>query len=151
MIITFCGHSQYTESAEDEQKIISILTQIIGDNRAELYLGGYGSFDNFARKCGRKYQKTHPNTKLTLITPYITDSYQTNHLKQKEDLYDGILYPELETVPLKFAISHRNKWMVKQADYIIAYIEHSFGGAYQTYKYAKHKRKRIFNITDKNI
>ena len=151
MIITFCGHSQYTESAEDEHKILSLLTEIVGDEYAELYLGDYGSFDNFALKCGRKYQKSHPNIKLIFITPYITPNFQKNRLKHKKDLYDDILYPELENVPLKFAISHRNKWMVEQADHIIAYIDHPFGGAYQTYKHAKYKKKRTFNIAGKKI
>ena len=148
MIITFCGHSQYTESAEDEKKIISLLTELIGDRDAELYFGGYGSFDSFARKCGKKYQETHQNTKLIFVTPYITIDYQKKHLEHNKDLYDQILYPNLEDKPLKFAISYRNKWMVEQADYVIAYITHDWGGAYQTYKYARQKKKRLFNISD---
>ena len=88
MIVTFCGHSQYIGSGEDEQKIISLLSNIIGDCHAELYLGGYGSFDEFARKCGKKYQDIHPNTKLILVTPYITIDYQKNHLDYNKDLYD---------------------------------------------------------------
>ena len=104
MIVTFCGHSQYTETGEDEQKIISLLTEIIGDRHAELYLGGYGSFDNFALKCGKIYQKTHPNTRLIFVTPYITINYQKNHLSYQKELYDDIIYPSLEKAPLKFAI-----------------------------------------------
>jgi len=151
MVITFCGHSQYTESGEDENKILSFLTEKIGDHHAELYLGGYGSFDAFARKCGRKYQESHPNTKLIFITPYITIDYQKNHLDYQKNLYDAILYPELEKVPLKFAISYRNRWMVENADCVIAYISHDWGGAYQTYKYAKKKQKEIFNLTGKEF
>ncbi|MBE6548124.1 MAG: hypothetical protein E7667_04520 [Ruminococcaceae bacterium] len=151
MIITFCGHSQYTETIEDEQKIISFLKELVGDQHAELYLGGYGSFDAFARKCGRKYQETHPNTKLIFITPYITVEYQKNYLDYNKDLYDEILYPNLEDKPLKFAISYRNKWMVEQADYVIAYITRDYGGAYQTYKYAKKKKKYILNLTGKQL
>ena len=76
MIITFCGHSQYTESGEDEQKILSFLTEKIGDRPAALYLGGYGAFDAFALKCGKKYREAHPDTKLIFVTPYITENYQ---------------------------------------------------------------------------
>ena len=151
MIITFCGHAQYTETEEDEQKILSFFAEKIGDRHAELYLGGYGSFDAFARKCGRKYQETHPNTRLIFVTPYITPDYRKNHLDPQKDLYDDILYPELENVPLKFAISHRNRWMVEKADCIIAYVSHSWGGAYQTYMYAKKKQKEVFNLFNKDI
>ena len=139
MIITFCGHSQYTESKEDEQKILSLLSELIGDRPAELYLGGYGAFDAFARKCGRKYQASHPSTKLIFVSPYIKANYPN-------DLYDEIIYPSLEEKPQKFAILYRNKWMVEQADYIIAYITHSWGGAYQTYLHAKRKNKALLNI-----
>lgn len=142
MVVTFCGHSQYTESVEDEQKILSLLTELVGDSHAELYLGGYGSFDAFARKCGRKYQETHPNTELVLVTPYIKTDYP-------KDRYDDILYPELESVPPKFAISRRNQWMAEHADYIIAYINHDWGGAHQMYQHAKRKRKPLFNLTEK--
>ncbi len=146
MIITFCGHAQYTESEADRQKLLSLLVELIGDRPALLYLGGYGGFDAFARRCGKLYQKTHPNTRLVFVTPYITESYQKNHLNDQKALYDEILYPGLEDKPLKFAISYRNKWMVEQADYVIAYITHNWGGACQTYKHAKRKKKPLFNI-----
>ena len=149
MIVTFCGHSQYTGSGEDEKKILSLLSELIGDDHAELYLGGYGSFDEFARQCGKKYQESHPNTKLILVTPYITLDHQKNHLDNSKYLYDEILYPNLEDKPLKFAISYRNKWMVEQSDCVIAYITHDWGGAYKTYRYAQRKKKPLFNISEK--
>ena len=151
MIITFCGHAQYVESEEDEQKILSLFTELIGDRPAKLYLGNYGSFDAFAQRCGKKYQKTHPNVRLIFITPYITVNDSKNHLDHKKDLYDEILYPGLEDKPLKFAISYRNKWVVEQADYVIAYITHAWGGAYQTYRHAQRKKKPLFNISGKEF
>ena len=146
MIITFCGHSNYIRSAEDEEKIIAFLTEKIGDEPAELFLGGYGSFDSFALSCGKKYQKTHPNVKLIFVTPYITEDYQKNHLEYCNKIYDGTVYPEIEEKPLRFAISYRNRWMVEMADYVVAYINRDCGGAYKTYKHAKRKKKPIFNI-----
>ncbi len=151
MIITFCGHAQYTETEADEQKLLSLFSELIGDGYAELYLGGYGSFDAFARKCGRKYQTTHPNTRLIFVTPYITESYQKTHLNYNRNLYDEIIYPSLEEKPLRFAISYRNRWMAEKADCIIAYVTHEWGGAYKTYEYAKRMQKQIFNIAQKGI
>ena len=151
MIITFCGHSDYNETKEDERKILDFLTKNVGNAPAELYLGGYGAFDLFAHKCGKIYQKEHSNVKLIFITPYITVSYQKNHLKNLEDMYDDIIYPQLENVPPKFAISYRNKWMIEKSDYVVACIDHSFGGAFTTYKYAKKCNKPILNLTNKNL
>ena len=151
MTVAFCGHSEYTPSNADEKKILALLEKLIGDRDAEILLGGYGFFDEFARKCSKKYQETRPNAKLIFVTPYVTLDYQKNHLDYVKNLYDGIACPELEKVPLKFAISYRNKWMVEQADYVIAYITHTWGGAYQTYKHAQRKKKPLFNITDNQI
>ena len=151
MIVTFCGHSDYKESKQDEEKIMSILEEAVGDRPAELFLGGYGAFDAFARRCGKEFQKTHPHTRLIFVTPYITEAYQRNHLDYDKGRYDEIVYPPIEHVPLKFAVSHRNKWMVEQADLLIAYVQRHRGGAYQTYLHAKRKKKQLFNIAGEEL
>ncbi len=148
MIITFCGHSDYIASVEDEQKILSILSEKIGDQNAELFLGGYGAFDAFAQKCGRKYQETHPNTKLVFVTPYVTPSDEKIYSYNRKENYDTTVYPPLEHVPLRFAILQRNEWMVERADLVIAYVRHEWGGAHKAYKHALKKQKEIFNLAD---
>ena len=85
---------------------------------------------------------------MIFITPYITVEYQQNHLTNLAEEYDGILYPEIEEKPLRFAISYRNKWMVEQADYVICGIEHNWGGAFKAYQHAKQKKKYVFNIIE---
>ena len=89
---------------------------------------------------GKIYQKTHPNVSLVYVTPYFYDP----HLKEKAQAYDSILYPPLENVPPKFAISRRNKYMAEKADLVIAYIDRS--GAYQTYANAMQKGKTVINL-----
>ncbi len=93
MIVTFCGHSDYQESRQDEEKIMALLEELVGDQPAELFLGGYGFFDAFACRCGQAYQKTHPHTRLVFVTPYITEAYQRNHLDYAKSNYDEIIYP----------------------------------------------------------
>lgn len=115
------------------------------------FSGGYGAFDSFALFVGKEFKKTHPNTSLVFVTPYITIEYQKNHLEYLKTMYDDIIYPELEKVPLKFAISHRNKWMVEKADIVVAYVLHASSGAYKTYKYARTKGKEIFNLADQDV
>ncbi len=61
-------------------------------------------------------------------------------------LYDSTLYPPLENVPKRFAISHRNKWMTEQASVMVAYVEHDWGGAAKTLEQAVRKGLRIINI-----
>lgn len=152
MIVTFCGHSDFQKTRDDEEKMIALLEEKIGYHSAKLYLGGYGAFDFFAYECGKKYQKTHPNISLVFVTPYLTIEYQKKHLVEKQKMYDAILYPPIEDKPLRFAISYRNRYMMEKADIIIAYVTRSRGGAYQSYRYAKRKGKTVFNLAlSKNL
>lgn len=148
MIVTFCGHAHFSKTEECEQKLLSFLEEKVGDRSADMYLGGYGGFDGFAYDCCKKYKETHPNVSLVFVTPYLTAEYQKNHLSYQKTRYDLILYPEIEDKPLRFAIFYRNRYMVEKADYVVAYVSHSFGGAYTTYKHAKRKGKMIFNLAD---
>ena len=116
MVVAFCGHAQFSKTAECEQKILSFLAEKVADRPAHFYLGGYGDFDSFAYDCCKKYKVNHPNVLLIFITPYMTLEYQQNHLRYQKKRYDEIIYPEIEDKPLKFAIVYRNKWMIEQAD-----------------------------------
>ena len=151
MIVTFCGHSSFCGNIEYENKIISFLEESVGAEKVEMYLGGYGDFDDFAYKCCIKYKEKHPDASLVFVTPYMTESYQENHLKFIGQKYDFIIYPEIEEKPLRFAISYRNRWMIDRADLVICGIEHSWGGAYKTYAYAKSKKKAIVNIMQEKL
>ena len=144
MIITFCGHSDYIQTANDEKKILTFLEQNINEECVDFYLGGYGKFDSFAYTCAQKYQTIHPSSKLIYVTPYLNPKTLTQN-------YDLIIYPELESVPPKFAISYRNKWMIEKSDIVIAYVNRSFGGAYKSYNLAKKSNKTILNIAKSKI
>ena len=151
MIVTFFGHSDFSKAHEYEQTVLRVFEERIGDASAELYFDGYGAFDAFAYHCGKIYQKTHRNVSLIFVTPYMTESYQKTHLFYQKARYDAIIYPTLENVPLKFAISKRNRWMVECADLVITYITHSYGGAYQAYKFAKARQKELLNLSKINL
>ena len=146
MIVTFCEHSHFSKSEEYEQKILSFFEDKVGNQPADMYLGGYGDFDNYAYSCCKKYKETHPDISLVFVTPYLTVEYQRNHLDYQQTRYDSILYPEIEDKPPRFAISYRNKYIVEKADYVVAYVDHDWGGAYTTYKHAKGKGKEILNL-----
>ena len=148
MIITFCGHADFNKTQEYAKKILDFMEEKVGDEAVEFYLGGYGRFDEFAYDCCKEFQRTHPNVSLVLVTPYISLEYQQNHLKYEKARYDTILYPDIEDKPPRFAISYRNKYMIEVADYVVAYVSRRFGGAYATYRYAKQKKKEIYNLAE---
>ena len=111
MIVTFCGHAQFSKSKEYEQKILAFLESTIGDQSADIYLGGYGQFDRFAYECCKKYKEKHPNISLVFVTPYLTIDYQRNHLQYKKEIYDSILDPNIEDKPTRYAVIYRNKYI----------------------------------------
>lgn len=149
MIVSFCGHSDFIGAEHIKQIVLSYLEEKIGGKQVDFYLGGYGSFDNFAYVCAREYKLKHGNARLVFVTPYITPEYQKRELEYKKTIYDLILYPQIEHVPLRFAIEYRNKCMMEKADLVIAYVCRGYGGAYKSYKYALKMGKEIFNIAKK--
>ena len=144
MTVTFCGHSDFVPSTAMETRLLSVLASQIGDSPAELLLGGYGSFDRFALRCGKIFQQTHPSVSLIYVTPYMVTERQASVGAE----YDGIVYPPLEHAPPRYAILHRNRYMVERADLVIACITRSRGGAYQTYLHARRKGKTMINLAD---
>ena len=63
---------------------------------------------------------------------------------------NNTMLPEgIETVPRRFAVSQRNKWMIAHSDYVVTYVTHSFGGAAQFAELAARKKKHIITIKPK--
>lgn len=145
MIVTFCGHSTYIPKCEDETKVLQIVENHANGENIEFYLGGYGNIDFFAKKCAEKYKSIHKNTKIVFVTPYIND-WLNERRDYFENEYDEIIYPELESVPFRFAISKRNEWMAEHSDLVIAYVCVDFGGAYAFFKHAIRCNKEVVNI-----
>ena len=148
MVVTFCGHGDFVSTSVLEIYLLSLLQLQIGNAPVELYLGGYGRFDSFALRCGRNFQNEHPCVSLVYVTPYIPAEGTGGRAAQAGSEYDEIIYPPLENVPPRYAIIHRNRYMVDRADLVIAYITRSRGGAYQTYQYAQRRGKSICNLAE---
>ena len=149
MTVTFCGHADFCSSQEYEEKMLLFLEKYVGEKTAEMFLGGYGNFDLFAHYCCKKYKEKHPNVKLVLVIPYLCND--NDYKRQEYQKYDSTIYPEIEDKPLRFAIVHRNRWMIKKSDLVVCAISREWGGAYKSYKYAKKLNKKIINIIDGEI
>lgn len=144
MLVTFCGHSQVSDHAGVSAALRRVIAELIAEGADEFYLGGYGEFDSLAAAAVRDAKKTNPGICSTLVIPYLDRDYDPAY-------YDGSVYPPLETVPRRYAISHRNKWMVEQADVIVAHVTHDWGGAATTLKYANRKNKKIISISSTSL
>lgn len=89
---------------------------------------------------------------LVSVYPHIRYAVVLERFPPKRDEFDtrdysDTMLPEgIETVHPRFAISWRNKWMIKQSDYVVTYITHSWGGADQFAENAKRQEKLVINL-----
>ena len=150
MIISFIGHSfVFPEKEVKEILQEQIINNIPHSTPVTCYTGGYGDFDQICAHVCKGSKKEYQNIEVVYITPYLNQSEQTKiKLMQESGLCDSSIYPPIENIPLKFAILKRNEWMIDNSDMIIAYVNHSFGGAYKSLLFAKRKKKKIINICD---
>lgn len=150
MIISFAGHSSITEKEKVKEIVkIQIKNNIDDIEPVMCYLGGYGDFDDLCAVACRELKSEYKNIEIVYVTPYFNLSEQKK-IKEMQDfgLFDSSLYPPIENVPLRFAISKRNEWMMKSADFVIVYVKRNYGGAYNSFRIANRKKKKIINIFD---
>ena len=57
-----------------------------------------------------------------------------------------VLPDGIETVPPRFAINYRNKFLLENADFVINYVTHAWGGAAKYKQMAEKKQKRIIEL-----
>ena len=150
MKIAFTGHSSISSSDRIKELVKNeIKINIEGESSITCYLGGYGDFDELCACACRELKKDFNAIELVYVTPYISLSEQAKiQALLKSNLYDSSIYPPIEGVPPRFAISKRNEWMMLDADLIIAFVTHSYGGAYTSLQFARRKGKRTINIYD---
>ena len=106
----------------------------------EFVVGHYGRFDGMAAQVIRAAKARHPEIRLILLLPYLTEH-------PLPEGFDGSIYPEgLETVPKRYAILRANCKIIEQSDCVIAYVRHTFGGAFQCVEYARRKKKPVLRV-----
>lgn len=113
-------------------------------------LGGYGGYDSFCAKCVKDMKKIYPQIKSYLVLAYLNNKEDNFDKEYISKMFDGTIYPSLENVPFKFAIAVRNKWIVDNSDYIIFFVNYSWGGASKSFDYAKRKHKPFINLGTRN-
>lgn len=132
---TFCGHETVPDGIRDT--LFSAVRNMIESHSTDFfYVGNQGQFDRLALTVLSQLKKEYPHIRFYVALAYMPGA------KPEFPLADELetVYPDgLETVPRRFAISHRNRWMVDRSKYLIAYVNHDYGGAAQTLRYAKGK------------
>lgn len=123
-----------------------IVNLIENEGVTEFYNGCKGNFDWLCIDVVRELKQDYPSIKSCAILAYrLGKDPEYENLTYEN--FDQIIYPGLENTPLRFAIVKRNEWMVKNSDFLIAYVNRGWGGAAKTLEYAEKKKHiKVVNL-----
>ena len=140
---TFFGHRDCPSSIKE--KLHEEIERLICHHGVDtFYIGTQGSFDRMAYAALVDLRKQYQHMKIYRVLAYMP---KLSDIAQDRSVLDDTILPEgIEKVHPRYAIPHRNNWMIDHSDYVIAYVTHTFGGAYQAVERAKKKGKIIFAV-----
>ncbi len=140
MTCTFFGHKDAPDAIY--QKLLKVVEELFLERNVDRFLvGTHGIFDSLALKALRELKKKYPLLVYSVVLAYMPDA---NNYQDFETIF-----PEgIEVIPKRFAITHRNEWMVRASDVVVCYIDHSWGGAFQFVEMATKQGKEIINLAE---
>lgn len=140
MKVTFFGHRQMLENVQPllRQTLETLITQQGADI---FYVGHQGAFDSLVLRNLKALKTVYPHITYTVVLAYLPTENSEMDMKDEPTLYpDG-----LESVPRRFAIVHRNRWMIEHSDLVISYVK-SPGGAAQFTALAEKRGKTVIRL-----
>ncbi len=144
LICTFFGHRDCPASLKP--KLRAVVVELIERHGVDrFYIGRQGSFDAMARSVLRELAEVYPHISYAVVLERLPGL-------RDESVWDfsDTIFPEgLETVPPRFAIARRNEWMLRQADFVVIYVTHGWGGAAQFAEKARQYGKTVINLAEK--
>lgn len=139
---TIIGHSECSDVDTDHLR--SELIKLINSGVTTFLSGGTGGFDRLCARIIYDLKKTYPHIHSCIVIPYL------DHKIFEPSYFDSSEFPEcLESVPYRFRISHRNRYMVQNSSWAVCFVRRSYGGASATYRYAGNQGLRIIDIKSK--
>ena len=142
MTCTFFGHRLVPN--EIEPALRSTLIDLIENKGVTLfYVGNHGAFDSTVRRVLKEFSARYPITYLVVLA-YLPQKHDANDPTD----YSDTIYPEgIENAPKRFAITYRNKWMIRQSDYVVTYVTNHIGsGAAQFKELAEKQGKTVIEL-----
>lgn len=125
--VAFIGHREVNNFSIVERELDSIVERLIeGKEYVEFYMGRNGEFDIMAASAVKRIQNQlgDHNSCLILVLPY-----EMADMPYLEEYYQEIVFPLSKNAFPKAAIEKRNQWLLDNCDLLVAYVEHTNGGA----------------------
>lgn len=139
----FFGHKDADSSISPRLRE-AIIKLILEQGITNFLVGNNGKFDYIVYKALKDIKQEYPYITYSVVLAYLPGEkteYENYYAEEETLLPDGI-----EVGPARFAIDRRNKWMIEQADYVITYVTHSWGGAAKFKELAEKKGKTVIKI-----
>jgi len=147
MTCCFFGHKDTPSTIKPALE--EAIADLIENQNCDSFLVGHqGSFDGIVLGVLRNLKQKYPNISYNVVLAYMPGE------KTEYEFYapEETMYPEgLESVHPRFAISWRNKWLVNECDFVICYINRSWGGAAQYVELAQKKNKSVINLASRSL
>lgn len=141
---TFFGHRDCPETIKP--KIHTTVVNLIENHGVTMfYVGNQGNFDRMVRSVLKEVTTAYPEAGYAVVLAYMPSGKSPNVL---EDFSDTMLPEGIETIPKRYAISWRNKWMIDHADYVVTYLIRLQGGAAKFVALAQKRKKQILSLFD---
>lgn len=142
VVCTFFGHHDCPSTIRSNLR--GVLVDLIEHHGVDVfYVGNHGAFDAMVRSVLSELKQIYPHIRYTIVLAYMPLHGGT----LEKEAYANTMLPEgIENVPKRFAIVWRNKWMLRQAEYVVAYVVHSVGKSSQFVEMAARQGKRIVRI-----
>lgn len=139
---TFFGHR---DSPKELKPLLrKIITELIEyEGIKTFYVGNQGAFDFMVHDVLRELKLCYPEIHYYIVLAYKTKQITANTAKCETIIPEGI-----ETVPKRYAIPLRNRWMVENSDYIVTYVKRNNGGAAKFRDLAMRKNKKIIDLAN---
>ena len=103
------------------------------------YVGHYGAFDHMASTALSKMKERYPHVMAYLVLAYHPALRQ---VEVPERLDGSIFAFGQEKSPPRVAITNLNRRMIREVDYLIAYVQYITGGSGKLMDYAISQEKR---------
>ena len=139
---TFFGHRECPDSIKIQLR--AVLIDLLTNHDIDMfYVGNQGRFDAIVRGILRELKIEYQQINYAVVLAYMPGK-QTEY----DDFPDTMIPEGIESVHPRYAISWRNNWMLRQSDYVVTYITHSWGGAAQYAAKAARQGKIVVNLAD---
>ena len=119
----FFGHR---DTPEDVKPALHVaIEELITQRGVEcFYVGNQGAFDAYVRSALRQLSEKYHHIRYAVVL-----AYMPGQQNEYEDHSDTMLPEGIEEVHPRYALDWRNRWLLRESQYIVCYIHHKWGGA----------------------